>query len=393
MVTVETVNTTLDGVLQDKDGNPMFFQWNLETDATWTGGAAVDTSLTSATYDPKNNVMYIMDAAENTWAMHKVSMEGKTLENSGANAAGVPLWDQAYSEVFSTDETAMVGSIYYYYFLAPKNPMALDTSAFNLSSRLSSAGAEYLVAITSLGYEEFWDEEDEVMLDTEHFILLDNGGNLWHFWTYATDDGYSAWLSMFASDLALEFPGDDSGNNMYTSMVAGDDGALYLSAFTGETNEIYRLVLDEANEIYNATRLGDVGDSVWPAALYQAKANANHGGNASWNVLTANAENITAELVSEDDLAAAPGKASVNRTAKNWSAPSPGGADQCRQPERSADRLREQGQGQQAASGTAECWYRHRLHREDCDSDPDGGRCDHQWPHYRGLRRCQADPD
>lgn len=156
MVTVETVNTTLDGVLQDKDGNPMFFQWNLETDATWTGGAAVDTSLTSATYDPKNNVMYIMDAAENTWAMHKVSMEGKTLENSGANAAGVPLWDQAYSEVFSTDETAMVGSIYYYYFLAPKNPMALDTSAFNLSSRLSTAGAEYLVAITSLGYEEFW---------------------------------------------------------------------------------------------------------------------------------------------------------------------------------------------------------------------------------------------
>lgn len=316
VVTVETVNTTLDGVLQDKDGNPMFFQWNLETDATWTGGAAVDTSLTSATYDPKNNVMYIMDAAENTWAMHKVSMEGKTLENSGANAAGVPLWDQAYSEVFSTDETAMVGSIYYYYFLAPKNPMALDTSAFNLSSRLSTAGAEYLVAITSLGYEEFWDEEDEVMLDTEHFILLDNGGNLWHFWTYATDDGYSAWLSMFASDLALEFPGDDSGNNMYTSMVAGDDGALYLSAFTGETNEIYRLVLDEANEIYNATRLGDVGDSVWPAALYQAKANASNDGNASWNVLTANAENITAELVSEDDLAAAPGKASVNRTAK-----------------------------------------------------------------------------
>ena len=113
-----------------------------------------------------------------------------------------------------------------------------------------------MVAITSLGYEEFWDEEDEVMLDTEHFILLDNGGNLWHFWTYATDEGYSAWLSMFASDLALEFPGDDSGNNMYTSMVAGDDGALYLSAFTGETNEIYRLVLDEADEIYSPGRCG-----------------------------------------------------------------------------------------------------------------------------------------
>ena len=59
-----------------------------------------------------------------------------------------------------------------------------------------------------------------------------------------------------------------------------------------------------------------MGDSVWPAALYQAKANASNDGNASWNVLTANAENITAELVSEDDLAAAPGKASANRTAK-----------------------------------------------------------------------------
>ena len=57
VVTVETVNSTLDGVLQDKDGNPMFFQWNLETDKTWTGGAAIDTSLTSATYDAKNQVM------------------------------------------------------------------------------------------------------------------------------------------------------------------------------------------------------------------------------------------------------------------------------------------------------------------------------------------------
>ena len=158
----------------------------------------------------------------------------------------------------------MVGSIYYYYFLAPKNPMALDTSAFNLSSRLSSAGAEYLVAILLSATRSSGTKRMRWMLDTEHFILLDNGGNLWHFWTYATDEGYSAWLSMFASDLALEFPGDDSGNNMYTSMVAGDDGALYLSAFTGETNEIYRLVLDEADEIYNATRLGDGATACGP---------------------------------------------------------------------------------------------------------------------------------
>ncbi|MFR0733509.1 MAG: hypothetical protein ACLSHU_04235 [Oscillospiraceae bacterium] len=121
---------------------------------------------------------------------------------------------------------------------------------------------------------------------------------------------------------------------------------------------------------------------MWPAALYQAKANASNDGNASWNVLTANAENITAELVSEDDLAAAPGKASVNRTAK-------------------IGQLRPQAEQTSAGSLNAvltgsvnkakanklplelECWYRHRLHREDCDSDPDGGRCDHQWPHYR----------
>ncbi len=318
VVTVETVNSTLDGVLQDKDGNPMFFQWNLETDKTWTGGAAIDTSLTSATYDAKNQVMYIMDSVEDSWAMHKVSMEGETLANSGANAAQVPLWDMAYSQFFSTEEAPMVGSIYNYFFLAPKNPMALDTRAFNVSSFLSQySGASMLTAIASGGYAELYDDEDNITRDTELFYLLDDAGYIWTWWVYADDGSYSASLNFVETDLPdLEFPGDGK-DNLYCSMVLGEDGALYLSYFTGETNEIYRLVYDETAEMYHATRLGDVGDTVWPAALYQVKANGENTSSAHLEALAVNAFHAVAETVTEEDLAASAGHVGYNRIAQS----------------------------------------------------------------------------
>lgn len=34
-VTVDHLNVTLKGALQDREGNPMLFSWNMETDNTW----------------------------------------------------------------------------------------------------------------------------------------------------------------------------------------------------------------------------------------------------------------------------------------------------------------------------------------------------------------------
>ena len=297
VVTVDTVNATLEGVLQDEDGNPMFFSWNMETENTWTGGTALDTSLISATLDEQNNYLYVMDESSNVWAMHKVDMTtGETVENSGANAAGVPLWDMAYSKYFSTEDAPLVSSIYGYYFLSPKDPMNMDSMAFNLQSRVG-----YLTGITSAGYEEYWDEEDQVMLDTEHIILMDDLGQIWNFWIYETDEGMSAWLNSYPSTLELDFPGYNNMENMYCSLVLGEDGNLYLSYFTGDTNEFYRLTFNAETEEYEAALLGDVGSGVWPAALYSVKSNAE-----SSNSLPATGTmKMDAVSVSQEELAAA----------------------------------------------------------------------------------------
>ena len=297
VVTVDTVNATLEGVLQDEDGNPMFFSWNMETENTWTGGTALDTSLISATLDEQNNYLYVMDESSNVWAMHKVDMTtGETVENSGANAAGVPLWDMAYSKYFSTEDAPLVSSIYGYYFLSPKDPMNMDSMAFNLQSRVG-----YLTGITSAGYEEYWDEEDQVMLDTEHIILMDDLGQIWNFWIYETDEGMSAWLNSYPSTLELDFPGYNNMENMYCSLVLGEDGNLYLSYFTGDTNEFYRLTFNAETEEYEAALLGDVGSGVWPAALYSVKSNAE-----SSNSLPATGTmKMDAVPVSQEELAAA----------------------------------------------------------------------------------------
>ena len=53
-ISVTALEITINGTLQDAEGNPMFYSWNMETDDTWTGGTAIDTSMVSATYNSVN---------------------------------------------------------------------------------------------------------------------------------------------------------------------------------------------------------------------------------------------------------------------------------------------------------------------------------------------------
>ena len=302
-VTVNSLGITVNGTLQDAEGNPMFYSWNMENDTTWTGGTAIDTNMTSATVNTATGNYYIMDANDNSWAMHEVDATTGESINVGANAAGVPLWDMEYSSWLSTEDAAKLNAIYYYYFLPGKDPMALDTSAFGLSSYLSSyTGAQYLTAITSAGYYPY-EEDDGSITDTELVLMLDNAGYIWYFWIFPTATGYSANLAFVPTDLDIAFPGDDTGNHMYSSMVVGEDGNLYLSAFTGATNELFCLSLDDAGEMYNATRIGDVGADVWPATVTSVTVNnADEAGSLAMvdAIATISTENFTAE-----DLASA----------------------------------------------------------------------------------------
>ena len=272
-VTVTALNITINGTLQDAEGNPMFYSWNMEENDNWVGGTAIDTNMTSATYNSNDDVYYIMDANDNSWAMHVVDPATGKSTQVGTNAAGVPLWDMEYSNWLSTDDADLINAIYYYYLLPGKNPMALDTSAFSLQALMSNyTGGQYLTAVTSAGYYPF-PEDDGSIIDTELVIMLDNAGYIWYFWIYPADGGYSAELNFVPTDLDIDFPGDDTGNHMYSSMVVGEDGNLYLSAFTGTTNELFCLTFNEDEEIYNATRIGDVGADVWPATITSVTVN------------------------------------------------------------------------------------------------------------------------
>lgn len=284
-VTVDVVDVTLNGVLQDADGNPLFFEWNMAEDSTWTKVHELGTSLTSAT-QVDGNTVFVMDGIADTWAMHKVDAATGDVLETAANPLGLPLWDMQYSEVFSATSYPMVSGVYGYYLLPVKDPMNLDGSAFKLDSRLSQYGANYFVALTSMGAETIYDEEDDEIYVTERLIALDNAGNFWIFNILPTPEGYSTHILTYRSDLEISFPGHE--DDMYCSMVYGGDGRLYLSAFDGDTNNFYRITMNDATKSCTAEYIGNVGDTVWPAALLSADSNSPAPASVSTSFFSAN---------------------------------------------------------------------------------------------------------
>ena len=309
-VNVEVPTITLEGALQDADGNPQFFTWNMEIDDTWTAGTPIDTNMTSATIDTKNNKAYIMDANSGSWGMHLVDPATGTSEKVAANGAGVPLWDMEYSNVFSTDNAPLINGIYNYYFLPGKDPMAMSTSAFGLDGYLSQySGGSCLVAIASMGHEIVSDVDSGEPIDTEHILMLDDANFIWDYWIYPTAEGYSAKVNFAPTDLTIAYPGDAQMENMYTSMVVGEDGYLYLSAFTGETNELFRLSYNAATESYDSARIGNVGQGVWPAILTGVTTNGGSEGNAVASpkpIMTMKTQPVSAEELAAAAYYAAP---------------------------------------------------------------------------------------
>ncbi|MBQ7870705.1 MAG: Ig-like domain-containing protein, partial [Oscillospiraceae bacterium] len=306
-VTVETLDLTLEGTLKDADGKNQFFSWNMATDTTWTGGTAIDTSMASATVNAANRKVYIMDAASNDWRVHVVDPATGVSQQTYTNSLGYPLWDMEYSSFFSTAEAPKVHGIYYTYFLPAKDPADLDNVVFDLWAFFAYySGASGLVGVTSLGKEQR--VLNGTLMDTEHVIMLDNAGFIWDFWLYPSEDTVGASAAYSASDLSIVYPGDSTGEHMYSSLVAGDDGYLYLSAFTGKTNELYRLSYNAATGIYESLRIADMGENVWPAILTDVRSNT-----AGTNTLASPEATLELEAVqlSEAELAAAAKHATV----------------------------------------------------------------------------------
>ena len=267
-VTVEALDVTLKGALQDKEGNPMLFTWNMEEDNTWTPGAALSTSLAAIAYDGVMDRLYLQDSTENAWFMHQVDLA--TGQEDGRSAAacsfGFAMSDLAALEQFNTREKPGMMGVAQAYLIGPCAPL---DNTFNTGWDLADYLTEYtggtkFVALASGGTET---NEKGVVCDL--MIALDDAGWLW---TFQYDGTSSIGINLIPTDLKLSFPSYQS--YQYGSMVVGDDGNLYLSHFTGETNEFYRLAWNEEQEMFISDRIGQVGAEVWPAALYAVESNA-----------------------------------------------------------------------------------------------------------------------
>ncbi len=312
-VTVEKVDVTLKGTLQDADGNPLVYQWNLAEDDTWNTVVSLNTSMIAATAND-NGELYIEDGISGTNSIHKVdAVTGETLETY-TNTVGVPLADLAYSSYFSAQVGQdLVHALYYYYFFPCQDVTAPDGYGFNLSSYLSTyTGAGELVGVASAGYGEYDDGEGNVS-DAEYVYLLDDAGYLWEFAVYAVDGGYSAAFGLIPTDLAdagytLTY---DQDYNPLSSLVMGNDGNLYFSAFDGETNVIYRLAYSADQEMFVSTVIGNVGADVWPATLYEVTANG--AGDVQMPEF-AKVGQIAAQAISADELTGKGASGSLNAT-------------------------------------------------------------------------------
>jgi len=300
IVTVSTLNYTLNGVLQDAEGNPMFFDWNLETDETWNAGVAMNTSIAAAAYDTLGGYVYVQDGSS-SGIMNKVDpATGETVEYGPACAFGAPMFDLAAMKMFASAEAPMTMGIYNAYVMIPSDPM-LNTfnQGWNLASYLSQyTGGSKFVAITSMGA---YSETEELV------FALDNAGYIWAlFYDGTTSIGFD----FIPTDLDLSFP--MNGNNQYCSLVDANDGSLFLSYFTGETNEIYHLAPTDDGSAFTAARVADVGADVWPAALLTASTNVAE--EANWNV----APVMTAEAapVVRDELSGFCAAAEITAEAK-----------------------------------------------------------------------------
>ena len=162
------------------------------------------------------------------------------------------------------------------------------------------------------------------------FLALDNKGNMWVLNLYYTEaDGYSLSGGCYETTLPeLAFGGHE--DSMYCSLVMADEGTtdgltLFLSYFTGDTNELYMLNLMQSSDglYFDATDVGNVGDSVWPATVNRVYGNASIKGiQTAEAAAEKNDIELTAQTVSAEKIERSTQEASGSlNTVSNAAAP------------------------------------------------------------------------
>lgn len=177
-VAVKTIDVTLKGALQDQDGNPQLFTWNLETDETWTAGPALPSDLAAVAYSVPNQALYVQNRDSVMFRIDPVTGE-KLDASAGVSAFGAAMQDMAMLEVFATADNPLAMGVYRAYLLGPNDPLANTfDSGWNLTGVLNQyTGATKFVAITSGGMGT-----NDKGTACDFLFALDDTGSVWTFW-------------------------------------------------------------------------------------------------------------------------------------------------------------------------------------------------------------------
>ena len=308
-VSVLAVDYTVNGVLQDAEGAPMSFTWNFAEDETWSKVSDLPMYIGAAAGAGDN--VYVI--ASDTLATYAV--DPATGEVLAAGVSDMPYWDMTANKVFA----GTVSTIYGGYFIPTQNPLNIQAYAYNLSNPLANyTGASYFVGVESAGL--YYDEWEGCY--AELFYALDNMGYVWMFELTVNGDFYL--FNYYETDLMAQGAQFNLDYDFaYSSLVAAEDGALFLSDFDGTTNHIYMLapVLNEYGSVasYAAMYLGNVGRDVWPAVITSVVSNGTSGTESALNSVAPNAELMKTEVVAEE-IASAGANGGLNSVA-NYVAP------------------------------------------------------------------------
>ena len=269
-VTVKELEINLEGIIRDEVGKPKFFTWDL-TEENYVRGQQIDTPPMAVALLPDGNSFYLLDSDDGT--MHLLDRQGKDLTTPSTwyidNNYWV--WDTGYSEQFSDGSDVKLIGIRENTVLAPFSPMYPEMVNFDLSAY----GVTFLTGIATAGtetveYQGYYG--DLRTAESDIFYMIDDQNRVWRC-NMILEDGvvWDIIYSVIPTNMTVRYPASFVGRS---SLVMGEDGALYYSAWTGHANELYRLSYDETTESYNAIHLGNFGADVWPVVILEAASNA-----------------------------------------------------------------------------------------------------------------------
>ncbi len=294
-VTVETLALEITGILGDEVGTTQYFDWDLnEGTLTYPHTVGDVVNPVAAAVDGEN--FYAFDSS---YVMHHVNQAtGKNIDTAAWAETKPTPWGMAYSK-------EGLHWSYAYYLMIQDDPMVPTYMGFNFSSALAG---DYLTAVAYDGTPWTYDLQGESYHGNYRLFAVDTSGWIWEIMVFEEDGQISCLRGAVPSNLTVNAEQNDT-DGPSVSLFYGEDGNLYYAEWSGDTSEFYMLVPTvEDGEIasWTATRIGDVGDGVWPAFIFSAE---NKGAAAaddahSYNYDVENVEVLEAEALDPADMVA-----------------------------------------------------------------------------------------